>query len=71
MLQGLYLSLALSFLVIVAGALALPSVLDTMELESDVRHVAHRYLIAPRGGSFLSSPTPCCAVSSTPSASPA
>lgn len=51
-LQGLYLSLALSLAVILAGAVALPFVLNLMDLESAVRQVAYRYLIAIAWGIF-------------------
>lgn len=43
-MQGAYLAVALSALVIVAGGLALPSILQGMNLEDDVRRIAFQYL---------------------------
>lgn len=51
-LQGLYLSMALSLAVILAGAAGLPFVLDRMDLAPDVRANAYGYLIALSWGIF-------------------
>lgn len=45
-LQGLYLSLVLCGVLVAAGATGLPLLLGAMDLEPEVRAIAHRYLIA-------------------------
>ncbi|AIQ63532.1 multidrug transporter MatE [Paenibacillus stellifer] len=45
-MQGIWLSLAVSVIVLVGGALALRPVLDFMNLEPDVRSIAFRFLTA-------------------------
>lgn len=45
-MQGVYLSVAITALVIVAGVFAVTPLLDTMKLESAVHDIAKRYLIA-------------------------
>lgn len=51
-LQGIYLSLALSLAVILAGFLALPFLLGAMELAGEVRAIARGYLAALGWGVF-------------------
>ncbi|WP_010650199.1 MATE family efflux transporter [Oceanobacillus massiliensis] len=48
--QGIYLAIALSFVIIGFGALLLEPLLSLMELESEVRYVAKYYLIALGAG---------------------
>ncbi|AXI08661.1 MATE family efflux transporter [Oceanobacillus zhaokaii] len=48
--QGIYLSIAIALIVIIIGALLLSPVLNMMELESEVRHVAKYYLISLGAG---------------------
>lgn len=50
--QGLYLSLVLSLVVIIAGFLALPRLLGAMDLTREVHGIAHRYLAALGWGIF-------------------
>lgn len=50
--QGIYLSLALSVSVIIAGALVLDPILQFMDLEAEVRRIAREYLIALSFGIF-------------------
>lgn len=51
-MQGLYLSAAISVLLIVLGGLALNPILNLMDLEESVRHVALNYLFALAFGVF-------------------
>ncbi|MCJ0932202.1 MATE family efflux transporter [Virgibacillus halodenitrificans] len=48
--QGIYLSVALSIVVFIIGAFALNPVLEIMDLEPKVRHIAKYYLIALGSG---------------------
>ncbi|SEQ39565.1 multidrug resistance protein, MATE family [Virgibacillus subterraneus] len=44
--QGIYLSIALALIIVVLGAFVLNPILNSMDLESQVRHTAKYYLIA-------------------------
>lgn len=44
-IQGSYLAIAISIIVLICGAIALKPVLNTMHLESPVRDIARRYLV--------------------------
>src|SRR5690606_28223328 len=45
-LQGIYVAITLAILIMVIGALTLPTILNRMNLEENVRHVAQYYLIS-------------------------
>jgi MATE family multidrug resistance protein len=45
-IQGIYLALGLSIVVFIFGAIVLQPILNGMDLESSVRHIAYNYLIA-------------------------
>lgn len=45
LLQGIYLALALAAGVLIVGALTIGPLLTAMELESEVRRIAHQYLV--------------------------
>src|SRR5690606_28284883 len=45
-LQSIYVAITLAILIIVIGALTLPTILNRMNLEENVRHVAQYYLIS-------------------------
>lgn len=48
--QGIYLAVALALLVIVAGALVVTPILNTMDLEPEVRNIAGLYLLSLAAG---------------------
>src|SRR5690625_1088215 len=48
--QGIFLSIALAIVVIIAGGLAIHPVLQMMDLEKEVRHIAKYYLISLGAG---------------------
>src|SRR5699024_3887853 len=44
--QGIFLSIALAIIVIIAGGFSIQPILNTMDLEEEVRHIAKFYLIS-------------------------